>query len=93
MTARRFVVVATLLLVVSTPVFAVECVHKFLTRSEGATKQVVTLLTGRLTFQEAQELSKAINSHSAQPVEWVDDKGKLISRQFGELKVVRPMPV
>ncbi|HJW93282.1 MAG TPA: hypothetical protein VJ901_06665 [Thermoanaerobaculia bacterium] len=77
----------------STPVFAVECVNKFLTRSEGATKQIVTLLTGKLTFQEAQELSKSINQHAAQPVEWLDDKGKLVSRQFGELKVVRPMPV
>src|ERR1041385_7105684 len=93
MKACRLAVVATLLLVVSTPVFAVECVNKFLSRSEGAAKQVVTLLTGKLTFQEAQELAKNINTHAAQPLEWVDDKGKTISRQFGELKVVRPMPV
>jgi hypothetical protein len=93
MIARRFFIVAALTLVVSTPLFAVECVNKFLSRSDGVTKQVVTLLTGKLTFQEAQELSKAINAHQSQPLEWIDDKGKTVSRQFGELKVVRPMPV
>jgi len=93
MISRRFVVAALLTLVVSSPAFAVDCVNKFLTRSEGAAKQVVTLLTGKLTFQEAQGLAKAINAHQAPPLEWIDDKGKVISRQFGELKVVRPMPV
>ena len=93
MIARRFFIVAVLTLVVSTPLFAVECVNKFLSRSDGVTKQVVTLLTGKLTFQEAQELSKAINARQSQPLEWIDDKGKTVSRQFGELKVVRPMPV
>src|SRR3954453_9699641 len=93
MIARRFVVVATLLLVVSTPVFAVECVNTFLTRSEAATKQIVTLLTGKLTFQEAQERAKPINQHAARPGEWLDDKGKLASRHFGECKVVRRMTV
>ena len=80
-------------LVVSAPAFGVECVNKFLSRSEGASRQVVTLLTGKLTFQEAQELAKAINAKSSPPFEWLDDKGKVVSRQFGELKVVRPMPV
>ena len=93
MIARRFAVVTVLTLAVSTPLFAVDCVNKFLSRTEGTAKQVVTLLTGKLTFQEAQELSKQINARAAQPIEWVDEKGKTISRQFGELKVVRPMPV
>ena len=60
--------------------------NKFVARAEG-TKQVVTLLTGKMTFQEAQ----AIADNAA--LEWVDDKGKAIARQFGKLKVVRPMPV
>jgi len=93
MISRRLALLAVLTLAVSTPLFAVECMNKFLSRSEGATRQVVTLLTGKLTFQEAQVLSKAINARQAPPFEWVDDKGKTISRQFGELKVVRPMPV
>jgi hypothetical protein len=60
--------------------------NKFVARSEGG-RQVVTLLTGKLTFQEAQ----AIVGSAA--IEWVDDKGKTIARQFGKLKIVRPMPV
>ncbi|HEX7150812.1 MAG TPA: hypothetical protein VF618_04930 [Thermoanaerobaculia bacterium] len=71
---------------------AAVCVNKFLRRTEGP-RQVVTLLTGKLTFQEAQALSQQISSKQAGPVEWVDDKGKTIARQFGELKVIRPMPV
>lgn len=68
------------------------CVNKFLNRSEGP-RQVVTLLTGKLTFQEAQKLAAAIEAREAPPIEWVDDSGKTIARLFGEIKVVRPMPV
>ena len=93
MNARLIAVTALFALVVSTPASAAVCVNKFLSRSEGAAKQVVTLLTGKLTFQEAQDLAKAISAKTAPPLEWIDDKGKTISRQFGELKVVRPMPV
>jgi hypothetical protein len=93
MISRRLAIFAVLALVVSMPASAAICVNKFLSRSEGTARQVVTLLTGKLTFQEAQDLAKAINSKQAPPLEWVDEKGKTISRQFGELKVVRPMPV
>ncbi len=68
------------------------CVNRFVSRTERP-RQVVTLLTGKLTFQEAQALAAEINKKSAPPIEWVDDGGKTIARQFGELKVVRPMPV
>jgi hypothetical protein len=78
-------------------VFAVQpasaaCMNKFLRRGDGP-RQVVTLLTGKLTFQEAQALSAAIQQNKAPAIQWVDEKGKEIARQFGELKVVRPMPV
>ena len=63
----------------------VTCVNKFLRRSDGA-KQVITLLTGKLTFEEAQARAKT------GPIEWVDDKGRTLSKSV-ELKVVRPMPV
>lgn len=69
------------------------CVNKFVRRTESGTRQVVTLLTGKLTFEEAKVLAGAINSKTAPPLEWVDDGGKTIARQFGEMKVVRPMPV
>jgi len=68
------------------------CVNRFVATSKG-TQQTVTLLTGKLTFQEAQELAKKIKDGSAPRLEWVDDSGKSISRQVGELRVVRPMPV
>lgn len=68
------------------------CVNRFVARTERP-HQVVTLLTGKLTFQEAQALSAAIGKREAAPLEWVDDSGKTIAKQFGELKVVRPMPV
>ncbi|HUP59380.1 MAG TPA: hypothetical protein VNA69_03045 [Thermoanaerobaculia bacterium] len=71
---------------------AAQCVNRFVSRSEGP-RQVVTLLTGKLTFQEAQQLAKTIQSKQGPPLEWIDDGGKVIAKQFGELKVVRPMPV
>ncbi|HEY0160554.1 MAG TPA: hypothetical protein VGF28_24925 [Thermoanaerobaculia bacterium] len=71
---------------------AAACMNRFVATSKGP-QQVVTLLTGKLTFQEAQELSKKIKDGSAPKLEWVDESGKAISKQAGELKVVRPMPV
>ena len=53
----------------------------------------MTLLTGKLTFAEAEALSKAIAEHQSPPIEWVDDKGKSIASQLGPMKAVRPMPV
>lgn len=68
------------------------CMNKFVVRSERP-HQIVTLLTGKLTFQEAQALATAISKKQTPGLEWLDANGKAISRQFGELKVVRPMPV
>jgi hypothetical protein len=68
------------------------CINRFVARKDRL-GQVVTLLTGKLTFQEAQELARNIDQKKAPPLEWVDDSGKTIAKQFGELKVIRPMPV
>jgi hypothetical protein len=68
------------------------CLNKFVRRTEGA-RQVMTLLTGKLTFAEAEALSKAIAAKQAPPIEWVDDGGKTIAKQLGDIKAVRPMPV
>ena len=87
----RIVIAAALSLLVVNAASAA-CVNKFVSRSEGP-RQVVTLLTGRLTFQEAQARAAAIKANTAPPLEWVDEKGRVIARQFGDLKVVRPMPV
>jgi hypothetical protein len=68
------------------------CMNRFVARTERP-RQVITLLTGKLTFQEAQALAEAINRKEAPPLEWVSANGKVVARQFGDLKVVRPMPV
>jgi hypothetical protein len=68
------------------------CVNRFVNRTDRP-YQVVTLLTGKLTFQEAQELAVKIHKDQAPPLEWVNDAGKTIAKQYGELKVMRPMPV
>lgn len=65
---------------------AASCVNRFVNRSQKHL-QVVTLLTGKYTFQEAQAMAKGAK------LEWVDESGKTLAKQFGELKVVRPMPV
>lgn len=65
---------------------AATCVNRFVSRSERQL-QVVTLLTGKYTFQEAQAMAKSTK------LEWVDGTGKTVAKQVGELKVVRPMPV
>lgn len=68
------------------------CMNRFVVRTE-APRQVLTILTGRFTFQEAQALSSSITKKTHPPLEWVDQKGRTIAKQFGDLKVVRPMPV
>ena len=69
-----------------------QCVNRFVSTRQGV-RNNVTLLTGKLTFQEAQQLAKAIQGKQSPPLEWVDDAGKLIAKQSGPLEVVRPMPV
>jgi hypothetical protein len=86
------VIAPALFLIVGTNAASAACINRFVSRSERP-HQVVTLLTGKLTFQEAQTLATAIKSKQAPPLEWVDDSGKTIAKQWGELKVVRPMPV
>ncbi|HEX6096126.1 MAG TPA: hypothetical protein VF432_07375 [Thermoanaerobaculia bacterium] len=68
------------------------CVNKFVVRTERPL-QVVTLLTGKLTFQEATDLAAAISKKQAPPVEWLLSDGKTHAKQYGDLKIVRPMPV
>ena len=68
------------------------CVNKFLRRSEGP-RHTITMLTGKMTYQEASEWAKAVNDGQAPAPEWLDERGKLIAKHYGELKIVRPMPV
>jgi hypothetical protein len=91
MVLRRFAAAAVLLSLSHSATAA--CMNKFVRRTDGSNRQVVTLLTGKLTFDEAKALAAAIGAKQAPALEWVDDSGKLLATQFGELKVLRPMPV
>jgi hypothetical protein len=92
MPKARFAVVSVLLLLVAQLASGASCVNRFVSRKEGP-RQMVTLLTGKLTFQEAQALAKAITAKQSPPIEWVDDSGKPVAKQMGALNVIRPMPV
>lgn len=90
--SRRSTLLALLALTLAAGDLSAACMNKFVNRAEGP-RQVVTLLTGKYTFQEAQALAEAINSKKTTPLQWVDEAGKVLATQWGELKVVRPMPV
>jgi hypothetical protein len=68
------------------------CMNKFVARSEGNTK-VVTLLTGKLTFDQAKTLITAVNNGQAPPIQWLNESGRTVATQLGLAKVIRPMPV
>jgi hypothetical protein len=89
--ALRLVLTASVVLAAVAPASAA-CINRFVNRTERP-HQIVTLLTGKLTFQEAQALAAAIKAKEAPALEWLDEGGKTIAKQFGDLKVVRPMPV
>lgn len=88
---RRWTLVAALL--VLPQVADAACINKFVQRRETTGRWVITLLTGYLTFQDAQALARDIADKKAPALEWVDDKGKTLSREIDNLRVVRPMPV
>ena len=84
---------ASLLLLLVADAASAACVNRFVQRRDTPGRWTITLLTGHLTFQEAQTLSREIAAGRAAPLQWVDDRGKALGKQFGDLKVVRPMPV
>lgn len=90
MSLLRCIVVVFFVTLLSVPLQAA-CVNKYVFRKEGP-KVVVTALTGKLTFQEAKDLGKAIQEKRAAAIEWTDAEGKMLSRA-NAMDVVRPMPV
>jgi hypothetical protein len=83
---------ASLLSLLSARDGSAACLNKFVSRAEGGMK-VVTLLTGKLTFDEAKALAAAINAGHSPPMLWLSDSGRAVATQIGQVKVVRPMPV
>ena len=88
---RRAAVIASALFALTAASAEASCVNKYVSSQQGV-KVSLTLLTGKLTFQEAKELAKAINDNKAQPVEWLDAKGAVVARS-SSVDAVRPMPV
>lgn len=68
------------------------CVNKFTHRDQGP-RRTLTLLTGRISYQNALALAAAIREGKLPPIQWLSETGRTIAKAFGELKVVRPMPV
>lgn len=92
MAKRLFTPIIILLLLLPAAADAAVCVNKYVQHS-GQNRLTLTLLTGQLTFDEAKQLASAIGEGQKAPLEWQSSDGKVIARQFGELKVVRPMPI
>ena len=92
MAKRLFPTALLLLLFLPAAADAAVCVNKYVHHS-AQMRLTLTLLTGQLTFDEAKQLAAAIGEGRKAPLEWQSEDGKVIARQFGELKVVRPMPI
>jgi len=91
MLTRLTIVALTAALLSETAAHAA-CVNRFTQRPAGR-GHVITLLTGKLTYQAAKDLSVAIRDGKASPIEWVSESGKALGTQFGNLQVLKPMPV
>jgi hypothetical protein len=92
MLRRSLLAVSLVSLAVFAPNASAACLNKFVARSEGNAK-VVTLLTGKMTFDEAKTLIAAVNAGQSPPIQWLNESGRTVATQLGLAKVVRPMPV
>jgi hypothetical protein len=89
---RGLTIVAFTAALLSSNAAQATCVNRFIYRASGV-KHILTLLTGRLTYQAARTLSEQIKDGKAAPVEWLSTSGRTLSKQIGELEVLRPMAV
>ena len=67
------------------------CMNKYIAQRDGS-KYTLTILTGKISYAEAYELAQTASKSPALLPEWVDEKGKMITRAL-DMKVIRPMPV
>ena len=91
MNRRAFIIIAAVVLGVVAGSARAACVNKYVARTEG-NKKIFTLLTGKITFPEAQALAKAVTAKTAPAIEWVDEGGNTIATSV-QVQAVRPMPV
>lgn len=65
------------------------CVNRYVARTERQARINLTIITGKLTFAEAEKLAGSKDM----VVEWTDSTGKLIAKPLPGTRAVRPMPV
>lgn len=68
------------------------CVNKYVYRKDSRGRIALTLVTGKLTFAEAQKLVADIEAKKAEIV-WTDSQGKAIVSALPGAAAQRPMPV
>lgn len=68
------------------------CVNKYVHRKDGKMKIALTVVTGTLTFAEAQQLAADVAANKAE-INWTDKNGKTILGALPGASAVRPMPV
>lgn len=68
------------------------CVNKYVHRKDGQGKITLTVITGKLTFAEAQKLVADVAGKKTE-IEWTDKDGKTIVKALAGASAVRPMPV
>ncbi len=72
---------------------AAACVNKYVHEKDGPRVRF-TLLTGTMTYDEAKALGEAIASGDSDPVAWLStEDDDVVARQYGQIRVLRPMPV
>lgn len=89
---RSLVTTLTLLLIGAALPVRAACVNKYVHQKSGQ-RVTFTLLTGMLTFDEAKRVAAEIADGSRNPIRWMNADGKVVARNFGPIRVVRPMPV
>lgn len=68
------------------------CVNKYVHRKDSQGRTALTVITGTLTFAEAQKLVSDVAAKKAEIV-WTDREGKPIVTALPGAAAVRPMPV
>lgn len=68
------------------------CVNKYVHRKDGQGRMALTVITGTLTFAEAQKLVADVAAKKTE-IAWTDKDGKPIVTALPGASAVRPMPV
>ena len=68
------------------------CVNRYIHRKDSRGRIALTVVTGKLTFTEAQKLAADVDANKA-TITWTDRDGKPIVTALPGVQAQRPMPV